>query len=55
MSHCRTDLPNYMIPDQITFIDAVPKNAGVGKVNYEKLKQMAQDELKLIGEGAAHV
>lgn len=54
-NHCRLDLPVYMIPDQVTFIDEIPKNSGVGKVNYEKMKQLAQEELKLIEGGKEHV
>jgi len=48
MKHCRTELVNYMVPDQILFIDEIPKGQGVGKVNYEKLKELAQNELKTI-------
>jgi len=51
MKHCRSGLVNYMIPDQILFIDEIPKNAGVGKVNYEKLKELANNELKKIEGG----
>jgi acyl-CoA synthetase (AMP-forming)/AMP-acid ligase II len=46
MKHCRAELVNYMVPDQILFIDEIPKNPGVGKVNYEKLRQIANNELK---------
>lgn len=49
MKHCRTELANYMVPDQVRFIDDVPKNGGVGKVNYEALKEMAAQELQGIG------
>jgi len=48
MKHCRTELVNYMVPDQILFIDEIPKNPGVGKVNYEKIKELALNELKNI-------
>lgn len=51
MRHCRAELPNYMIPDQVTFIEEIPKNPGVGKVNFEKLKEMASHELQLINGG----
>lgn len=46
MKHCRSELVNYMVPDQILFIDEIPKNSGVGKVNYEQLKEIANNELK---------
>ncbi|MDC7220833.1 MAG: class I adenylate-forming enzyme family protein [Spirochaetales bacterium] len=49
MKHCRQELPNYMTPDRIQFISQIPKNPGVGKVNYEKLIQMAEEDLKAIG------
>jgi acyl-CoA synthetase (AMP-forming)/AMP-acid ligase II len=51
MRHCRAELPNYMIPDQVTFIDEIPKNPGVGKVDFEKLRIMAQQELEQINGG----
>ncbi|MDP4176976.1 MAG: class I adenylate-forming enzyme family protein [Bacillota bacterium] len=54
MKHCRSQLANYMVPDQVTFIDDIPKNSGVGKVNFEKLKQIAEAELKNILGGAYH-
>lgn len=46
--HCREALPYYMSPDQVTFVDEIPKNPGVGKVNFNKLREMAQQELKKI-------
>ncbi|MFZ6029180.1 MAG: class I adenylate-forming enzyme family protein [Chloroflexota bacterium] len=48
MKHCRAELPNYMVPDQVSFIDDIPKNPGVGKVNYEALKEMAGKELEAL-------
>lgn len=45
MKHCRESLPPYMVPDQITFIDQLPKNPGVGKLDYEKMKEIALNEL----------
>ncbi|WP_036939104.1 class I adenylate-forming enzyme family protein [Pseudobacteroides cellulosolvens] len=45
MKHCRKELPNYMVPDQVLFIDEIPKNPGAGKVNYERLKEVALSEL----------
>ncbi|HEX9060357.1 MAG TPA: class I adenylate-forming enzyme family protein [Clostridia bacterium] len=44
MRHFRSSLPSYMVPDQIAFIDKIPKNAGVGKVDYESLKKLAEAE-----------
>jgi acyl-CoA synthetase (AMP-forming)/AMP-acid ligase II len=51
MRHCRAELANDMVPDQVTFIPEIPKNLGVGKVNYEKLRQMASQELQSIQGG----
>jgi acyl-CoA synthetase (AMP-forming)/AMP-acid ligase II len=51
MKHCRSELANYMVPDQVSFIDEIPKNSGVGKVNYELLKEMANKELQAIPGG----
>ncbi|MBR3772524.1 MAG: acyl--CoA ligase [Clostridium sp.] len=45
---CKEVLPYYMLPDQVTFIDDIPKNGGVGKVNYEKIRELGQEELKKI-------
>lgn len=45
MKHCRESLPPYMVPDQITFVDQLPKNPGVGKLDNEKMKEMALEEL----------
>jgi len=45
---CRKILPYYMMPDQVTFIDVIPKKPGVGKVNFEKLKEMGKTELEKI-------
>ena len=49
MSHCRSTLSNYMVPDQIVFIADIPRNTGVGKINFEKLRALAAEELKLMG------
>ncbi|MDO5559040.1 MAG: AMP-binding protein [Oscillospiraceae bacterium] len=46
--HCREALPYYMTPDQVSFIDEIPKNSGVGKVNFNKLREMAQELLDKI-------
>lgn len=48
MKHCRDGLVNYMVPDQITFINEIPKNPGVGKIDMEKLKTIAREELEKI-------
>jgi acyl-CoA synthetase (AMP-forming)/AMP-acid ligase II len=48
MSHCRAELPNYMVPDQVSFIDQIPKTQGAGKVDFEKLKSMAIEEFSLL-------
>ncbi|MBN2738006.1 MAG: acyl--CoA ligase [Spirochaetales bacterium] len=48
MKHCRKNLSNYMIPDHIIFIDKIPKNPGVGKVNYEALIDQAKEELRIL-------
>ena len=38
--HCSTYLPNYMIPDTITFIDALPATS-TDKVDYQSLSAMS--------------
>lgn len=48
MSHCRAELPNYMVPDQVSFIDQIPKTQGAGKFDFEKLKNIALGELSLL-------
>ncbi|HNT76897.1 MAG TPA: class I adenylate-forming enzyme family protein [Anaerolineae bacterium] len=45
MKHCRADLPNYMVPDQVTFVPGIPKKPGVGKVDVDTMKAMALKEL----------
>lgn len=45
MKHCRAKLPNYMVPDQVSFIQEIPRKPGVGKVDFETLKEMANKEL----------
>lgn len=49
MRACRENLVNYMVPDNIEFIDEIPKNPGVGKVNIELLKEMAIKGLEKLG------
>lgn len=43
--YCKTYLSFYMLPDQVVFIDELPRNGGVRKINFEKLREMAQKEL----------
>jgi amino acid adenylation domain-containing protein len=38
--HCTTYLPHYMVPDSITFMDALPTTS-TNKVDYQRLKTMA--------------
>ena len=49
MRHCRESMANYMVPDHIVFIPDIPRNPGVGKVNFEKLREMAGLELAAMG------
>ncbi|MDO5521780.1 MAG: class I adenylate-forming enzyme family protein [bacterium] len=46
---CKEELPYYMLPDQVTFIESIPKNPGVGKVDYETLRKMAKEHLDKLG------
>jgi acyl-coenzyme A synthetase/AMP-(fatty) acid ligase len=46
MKHCRVELANYMVPDQVTFVPEIPKKPGVGKVDIDAMKAMAQKELE---------
>ena len=48
MKHCRVELANYMVPDQVTFVPEIPKKPGVGKVDTGAMKAMAQKELDSI-------
>ncbi len=41
--HCTQYLPNYMIPDQITFLDQLPATS-TDKVDYQSLKALALKE-----------
>lgn len=45
---CKELLPVYMIPDQVEFIDAIPMKKGVGKVDFETLKDMAKQGVEKI-------
>jgi acyl-CoA synthetase (AMP-forming)/AMP-acid ligase II len=45
MKACRATLPNYMVPDQVTFVSELPRGAGVGKLDREALIRMAEEEL----------
>lgn len=53
MRQCRENLPAHMIPDAIRFVDQIPKNPGVGKVNMEELKETAKSELEKTGAAYA--
>lgn len=55
MRHCREQLASYMVPDQVTFIDAIPRHPGVGKENLDALVERARAELAALepGSGAA--
>lgn len=46
MKHCRVELANYMVPDQVTFLPEIPKKPGVGKLDLDAVKAMAQKELE---------
>lgn len=46
MKVCRATLPNYMVPDRVTFIDELPRGSGVGKIDRETLIRMATRELE---------
>lgn len=43
---CKKTLPYYMLPDQVTFVEKIPKNSGVGKVDFETLLKMGKKELE---------
>jgi acyl-CoA synthetase (AMP-forming)/AMP-acid ligase II len=45
MKTCRTTLPNYMVPDRVTFVTELPRGSGVGKLDREALIQRAMLEL----------
>lgn len=50
---CKKELPYYMLPDQVTFIEQIPKKGGVGKVDFETLKRMGKEEFEKITSGKA--
>ena len=41
--HCTTYLPNYMIPDTITFLDDLPATS-TDKVDYQRLRSLASEQ-----------
>ncbi len=41
--HCTTYLPHYMVPDRISFLDAMPETS-TAKVDYQGLKRLAASE-----------
>lgn len=48
---CRMNLPYYMMPDQISFIEEIPKKQGVGKVDFEFIREKGRQELQKISSG----
>jgi long-chain acyl-CoA synthetase len=51
MKHCRASLASHMVPDQIRFVDEIPKKQGVGKIDIEALLNLAaKDLVSLQGE-----
>ncbi len=42
---CKNLLPYYMMPDQVTFIESIPKKNGVGKVDFDTVRKMGIAEL----------
>ncbi|WP_054743120.1 class I adenylate-forming enzyme family protein [Cellulosilyticum ruminicola] len=44
--HCKEILPYYMLPDQVEFIEEIPKNKGVGKVDYIALREIGKNKLE---------
>lgn len=48
---CKKELPYYMLPDQITFIDEIPKKSGVGKVDFETIRKMGVEQLNEVLSG----
>ena len=51
MKHCRSESVNYMVPDQVRFIDEIPRKPGVGKIDYETLIKMAKNEIDAMNGG----
>lgn len=51
MKICRSTLPNYMVPDHVTFLEQLPRGTGVGKLDREALIRMATEELSRIPGG----
>ena len=41
-AHCARLLPNYMLPDRIVFVDAIPKG-NHGKIDYAALKRIVEE------------
>ena len=41
--HCTIYLPNYMIPDTITFLDDLPATS-TDKVDYQRLRSLAAEQ-----------
>jgi len=53
MVECRASLPNYMVPDHVTFIPELPRGSGAGKIDREALIRMAENQLKSL-QGERH-
>jgi acyl-coenzyme A synthetase/AMP-(fatty) acid ligase len=49
MKHCRAGLVNYMVPDQVRFVNDIPKKSGVGKVDFDTMIQNATKEIAELG------
>lgn len=47
-AYCRENLPPYMKPDNIVFLDELPRTRGAAKIDYETLKQIGIDKLKIM-------
>lgn len=45
MKECRANLPNYMVPDRVSFVAQLPRGSGAGKIDREALIRQAQAEL----------
>ncbi|MBN2714289.1 MAG: acyl--CoA ligase [Deltaproteobacteria bacterium] len=48
---CRETLPAYLKPDNIVFMEKLPRTKGVGKIDYAQLKQIGAQKLnEMLGE-----
>jgi acyl-CoA synthetase (AMP-forming)/AMP-acid ligase II len=53
MQTCRATLPNYMVPDRVTFVAELPRGSGAGKIDREALIRQAESELGIM-QGETH-